>query len=1131
MGKNQTFKDVLESLGTNSYSKGTNFEHVVKWWLQNDEVWSKELVSSSVRLWQESPLRTGPDIGIDLTAEDFNGNVWAIQAKNWNSETTLPKGEVDKFLSASNTKVFQKRLLISTTNSISTNALRAIDEQEKPVTVILKSHLEDSFAWSSYTSLKKEAARPPKKKLYPHQSKAIRQVTSKLGVGSRGQLLMACGSGKTITALRIDETLGSKLTLVLLPSLLLVQQTLKSWRVESGSEFKALSICSDSSVNGDETVSRVSDLPFPVTTEPKEIRKFLKVPGRKVIFSTYQSSGKVQGALAGTKQRFDLVICDEAHRLAGKVDEAFGTVLRKNAIPSDRYLFMTATPKVFSTILKARAKDNDIEIHSMDQEDKFGPVLFEYSFAEAIEQNVLMDYKVVVMGVNDASIRELIDNRNFLQFGDQVADAATLAAHFGVAKAMRDNSMRRVITFHSRVEKARQFASLHPQVVAKLHKQPVRVMSEAISGNDSAFVRRSLLDKLKDLNGFDSGIIGNAKCLTEGVDVPSLDGVAFIDPRSSQVDIIQAVGRAIRKGGPDKKSGFIILPIFFPSQDLNEQRIDESQFRPVWQVLNALKSHDARLEEEINALRQGLGKKGAKAQLPTKIVFDLPVGFPQDFVSQIKTYILERTSSIWEESFAKLEIFSQEQGHARPKGQHKDNDEMALSRWVIKQRTEFNKGLLSADRAKKLEAIVGWTWDPFETQWLEYFDRLALYSKKHGSSRVPSTYRDEDGPLGKWVSKVRAKKSILSDTQKNLVEKLPDWTWDPFADQWELALAELRNLALKRENTVFSREEKFSDGRSIGGWVISQRQERANLTDDQVARLEAIQGWRWADPTFEANVEALLDLTTQDGNISVITGKNRKFGGLDLWQFIQTQRTKHRQGQLEAEKTETLQTIPGWVWNTKDAEWEELLVATKSFIIKEERLPKKEESYQNKNVGSFVSRYRTNFRKGSLSEKKVEALESLPNWSWEAGDEEWYLRFSDVKQYFHKTGKLPTTPVAGPNGPRIDSWLYTQRKNWDKLEDDQRRLLQELKGFVPLKDAPSSEDTWRENLKSLNDFVERNGRLPRYKVKETSAIQERKLALWVRRQTKVFDNLGAVQQRALSNVKGFKAPNRETGGG
>lgn len=1128
MGQKSAFEKVLESLGQESFSKGTKFERVLKWWLQNDDIWSKELLPETVKLWGESSFRNGPDIGIDLTAKDIHGYVWAIQAKNWNSDAVLPKSEIDKFLTASNTKVFHKRLLVTTTNVMSTNALRAIREQEKPVVVVSKANLEDSGVWEFFNDSLGPAKGEPKKKLFPHQSEAITAVTTSFKLNTRGQLLMACGSGKTITAQRIQEKLDSETTLILLPSLLLVEQTLKSWRAEASKPFLALSVCSDSSVNGDEPLSKTSDLPFPVTTDSNEIRRFLQLSGKKVIFSTYQSSQKIEEAVRGKKFQFDLVICDEAHRLAGKVDKAYGAVFREGAIPSRRYLFMTATPKIFSSRLKVQAGENDIEIHSMDDEEKFGKVFFNFTFAKAIDAKVLTDYKVIVMGVDDSSIRDLVENRQFIDFRDSILEASTLAAHFGIAKAMTAYSIKRVISFHSRVERAREFAASHKNVVAHLSGDPSsQILAEAISGKDSVFRRKQLLDKLRDLEGVEFGIISNAKCLTEGVDVPSLDGVAFVDPRSSQVDIVQAVGRAIRKGGKEKSVGYIILPVFFSSKNLDEQTIDESQFSPVWQVLNALKSHDSKLEEEINSLRRGLGQKKPTAELPSRIIFDLPLGFPVQFAEKIRTYLLEKTSSIWEEWFARLEIFIKNSGHCRPKRESSNEEERLLGGWVSDQRHLFNKGKLHQERVKKLEALELWTWDPLEDQWLESYEKVKGFAKENGTSRVPSTYRDSEGqPLGKWVSKLRGKKDSLSEVQVKLLEALPKWSWEPFAEQWISSVEFLENLTRNNKPLAISEEAQFPDKRNIRIWIKSQKTNRTTLDAEQVARLEAIPGWRWADPTFEANVEALLDLATRDGNISKITGKNRKFGELDLWQFIQTQRGKYRLGQLEANKKETLQAIPGWVWNTKDVEWEELLAATKSFITTEGRLPKKEESYQDLNVGRFVSRYRTRFRKGSLSEEKVEALVTLPNWSWEAGDEEWHLRFSDVKQYFHKTGKLPTTAVAGPNGPRMDSWLYTQRKNWDKLDDNQKKLLQELKGFVPLKDVPSSEDMWRENLESLNDFVERNGRLPRYTAKETPPIQERKLALWLRNQTKVFDNLVAVQKRALSSVKGFKAPNK-----
>jgi superfamily II DNA or RNA helicase len=1050
VGQKSDFERVLDALGKDSFSKGTKFERVLKWWLQNDEIWSKEFLPDSVELWDESPHRSGPDIGIDLTAEDIHGNTWAIQAKNWNPEVVLPKSEIDKFLTASNTKKFQKRLLVTTTNTISTNALRAIEEQEKPVVVVSKANLEESEVWESFNDSMKPPKPKAKKKLFPHQLEAVRNVTSSFKNSERGQLLMACGSGKTITAQRIQEKLESETTLILLPSLLLVQQTLKSWRGEAKNPFLALSVCSDSSVNGDEPVSKIADLAFPVTTDPIQIKKFLQLPGKKVIFSTYQSSQKIEEALRGGKFQFDLVICDEAHRLAGKVDKSYGTIFREGAIPSKHYLFMTATPKIFSSRLKTQATENDIEIHSMDDESKFGRVFYNFTFAHAIDSNVLTDYKVIVMGVDDSSISELVQSRQFIDFKDATLDANTLAAHFGIAKAMQTHSIKRVISFHSRVERAREFAKTHKGVVDVVsRKHPQAIFAEAISGKDSVFRRKQLLDQLRDLKEVDYGIVTNAKCLTEGVDVPSLDGVAFVDPRSSQVDIVQAVGRAIRKGGKDKKVGFIILPIFFPTAALDEQIIDESQFAPVWQVLNALKSHDSKLEEQINALRRGLGKNKSAAELPSKIVFDLPLGFPVQFSEKIKTYLLEKTSSIWEEWFARLEVFSQKSGHCRPKKEALDEGERALAGWVMHQRVKYNKGQLQSERVNALEAITSWTWDAFDTQWMEYFEKLKEYSLENGTSRVPSTYRNEDGkPLGKWVSKLRSKKSTLNAKQKALLETLNDWSWDPFAEQWQTAFSEVRDLAEDRGDTHFSRKDKLSDGRSIGGWVIKQRQERNNLTDEQVSLLESITGWSW-DPFDERNARTMDELTkylAKFGDTEVPQDYETK-DGFKLGYRVSKIRADYRRGILPQEIQEFVTSLTGWTWNKRTDDWDGRYSQLIRFVGEFDRLPKKDETFQGDRLGWWVSIHRQYGNNGTLAADKREKLEAVKHWTWDAKDAAWDKSFLELLDFVKAHKRPPKDKEKSPSGTSLGAWVYKQRKDFQKLKPSQRERLEKLSWF------------------------------------------------------------------------------------
>lgn len=1043
------FDSVLASFGEHNHEKGLRFEKAVKWWLQNDSIWANEFEPSSVFLWSESPHRDGPDIGIDLTAEDFFGNTWAIQVKNWNKAVPLPKSEIDKFLSASNTRTFSHRLLISTTQALSPNALRAIENQEKPCTVILRSDLEESEAWDRFGELNTETKRA--RVLMPHQISAVDAVTRSLSKGGRGQLIMACGSGKTITAQKISESLGSQATLVLVPSLLLVQQTLHSWRQEASVPFLALSVCSDESVNGDEPISKASQLPFPVTTDPKKITEFLAMDGPKVIFSTYQSSEKLEEAVQALPFEFDLIICDEAHRLAGKVDNAYGTVLRDGALPSSRYLFMTATPRVFSTRLKKVADDEDIAINSMDDVEKFGQVIHTFSFADAIERGILTDYKVVLMGVDDSSIRDLLTSNTLLDKEGHIVDANLLASHYGVAKAMDRYSIKRVISFHSRVSKAREFVSLQPRIQAELAgKEPVRMLAEAISGKDSAFKRKLLLDQLRDLKGKDFALIGNARCLTEGVDVPSLDGIAFIDPRSSQVDIVQAVGRAIRRGGAEKTVGYIVIPIFFQGSDLSEEVINDTQFRPVWEVLNALKAHDSSLKEEIDAIRRAGHLGGERHGFPSKVILDFPTSVPESFSQRIRTFLVEKTSSIWEEWLGRLIRFQEENGHCRPKRQYSTEDEAALGTWVQHQRNRFNKGTLSLDRIHKLEAVPNWTWDPFEQQWLEAFDRLRDFAAANGTSQVPSTYRDAYGrPLGKWVAKLRSKKDELSEYQRKLVEALPDWSWDPFEDQWETAYREISELATAKGDSSFSRSLKFSDGRSVGGWVIKQRQSKEELAQDKRDRLESLPGWSW-DPHGESKEEAISHLKTfvEEFAHANVPQKYVSPDGFKLGYVVGKIRADYSKGRLDQRLQNFVQSLPGWSWNSRADQWQARYQLLKEFTEEYDRLPKNGEVYQGEKLGWWVKVQREFKKKGYLEGKKIELLESLSHWSWNVSSDRWEYGYQQLLVFLDSSqGRPPENKEENAEGFGVGTWVLSQRRRFDQLTPEQKTKMMAFEWF------------------------------------------------------------------------------------
>jgi predicted helicase len=559
-----TLQELLARLDTDPYRRGKQFEHICKWFLTHDPIYAREL--RQVWLWNEWPGRWGIDAGIDLVAEDYRGKLWAIQAKAYDAAYSITKQDVDTFLSESGRPEFSFRLLIATTNHIGHNAKRTIEMQEKQASVLDLGQLEAAQVdWPSSPSDLRARRLPPKRSAgrWAYQGEATNNVVRGFRQADRGQLIMACGTGKTLVALFTTEKLAAERTLVLVPSLSLLAQTLREWTANSTEEFEFLPVCSDETVSEpDAAVANTSDLGFPVTTDPEEIAAFLRRrSGRRVVFATYQSSPQIAKAFrSGRVPTFDLAIADEAHRCAGPVSSDFATILDADEIKAQRRLFMTATPRYFTGRVVREAQEADFEVASMDNEAAFGSVSYRLTFGEAIKRDLLTDYQVAVVGVDDATYRDWAERGRFVTLdGNKVTDARTLAGQIGLAKAMWRYDLQRMITFHSRVKRAREFAHSLPQVIAWMpaHQRPTgKLWSDYASGEMPAGQRTVLLQHLRRLDTGQRGLLANARCLAEGVDVPTLDGVAFIDPRRSEVDIVQAVGRAIRRA-PDKTVGTI----------------------------------------------------------------------------------------------------------------------------------------------------------------------------------------------------------------------------------------------------------------------------------------------------------------------------------------------------------------------------------------------------------------------------------------------------------------------------------------------------------------------------------------------------------------------------------------------
>ena len=671
----RAFDDLVEQyrqLSDSQRMKGNLFEQLVRQYLLHDA--QMRLEFEDVYLWKDWPGNKGlPDTGIDLVGilkgrDGEEGDAVAIQCKFYSPNHRIQKGDIDSFLSESGKHPYQGRIIVETTGEPwGANAQNAIEGQQIPVSTIGLTDLRNSdIDWSTYRLDAPEAGAQhlERKSLRDHQVKAIRDVFSGFEQSDRGTLVMACGTGKTFTSLKIAERLaeengGSARVLFMVPSLALMSQTLGEWATECSMPFHAWSVCSDIKVNRSRARKEdiadiaITDLKIPPTTDPEKLARSLSRQvddgGLQVVFATYQSIDVIAQAqqLAGASWRdFDLIICDEAHRttgvtLSGDDESAFVKVHDNDLIRADKRLYMTATPRLFKSEVKNAAKERDALLASMDDETIFGPVFHKLGFGEAVSLGLLTDYKVVVLAVPEDEVSSIYQNQTAEGGELNLPEVAKLVGVWN-ALAKRKNGtldvsygddltpMRRAVAFAKDIKTSKWVAEEFPALVAENLQDLTNsdatdnlgVEAQHVDGTMNAIVRGEALDWLKEDMGQPAGdattarILTNARCLTEGVDVPSLDAVIFLNPRKSQVDVIQAVGRVMRKSA-DKEFGYVILPVAIPSGITPEQALnDNERYKIIWQVLQALRAHDERFDATINAIGYNTGD-------PTSILVDI----------------------------------------------------------------------------------------------------------------------------------------------------------------------------------------------------------------------------------------------------------------------------------------------------------------------------------------------------------------------------------------------------------------------------------------------------------------------------------------------------------------------------
>ncbi|MBM3596175.1 MAG: hypothetical protein FJX31_10475, partial [Alphaproteobacteria bacterium] len=716
-------EDRISRLGEeNTKVLGDAFEMFVEAFLATqskfmaEDVWLVGQVPAPIRAEMNLP---NSSMGIDGIFRTRLGTLVPYQVKFRSRRPTLTYTEVSPFLGL--TERATDRIIFTNSNEI------AVDAANRDAMRSVRGGDFDNLTPEDFQAieawLKQKPFRPALPQPRDYQAEALAGICDTLENNARATAVMACGTGKTLLALWAAERLRPRSVLVLVPSLTLLQQTLDEWSRNTswGPAFSYLCVCSDTTVaqgvqrEADAIQDHAMDVEFPVDTDPAKVRAFLEreTDQIKVVFCTYQSSNVVIEGAAGLAP-FDLGIFDEAHKTTGPRGGTFAKCLSQDNIDIRKRLFLTATPRLYD--ISHRDREGEFRVVSMDDEAVYGPRAFTLTFGAAAKRGIICDYKVVVSVVDELEVSQFaLDHGITLVEGDQIG-AKWVANQIAMERAVMKTGAVRAITFHSRVASAAEFSSLTTRGV-KQFLPDFDVFH--VSGAQKSSERKQVI---RDFREASKAIITNARCLTEGIDIPAVDMVAFIDARQSRVDIAQATGRAMRKPrGADKTTGYVVIPLFLGRREERslEDALDGSDFSEVAGVLNAMREQDEDLVDIIRALKEAKGRGDVfdPSALADKIEVLGPAVDLSVLQAHIYAEIVDSIGGSWDEWYGRLVKFKAREGHCSVPQRHAE-DGYRLGQWVSAQRK--TKDQMSPERVRRLEEL-GFLWDPITEQWEEGF--------------------------------------------------------------------------------------------------------------------------------------------------------------------------------------------------------------------------------------------------------------------------------------------------------------------------------------------------------------------------------------------------------------------------
>ena len=1037
--------------------------------------------------------------GIDGVYESRLGTHVAYQVK-YRQKGYLTYTEVAPFLGI--TERFTERVIFTTASELADDALnrggirlvRGDDFRE-----LEPEDLAKIEAWLNAKPLSRSPATPK-----PYQTAALADIKTALNTHDRATVVMACGTGKTLVSLWASQGAQPKTVLVLLPSLTLLQQTLGEWSKHNtfAPGFRYLCVCSDQTVGlaNDELEVRRSDVEFRIDTNPEEVTRFLANPTDdvKVIFSTYQSSPVVGAGAAG--HTFDMGIFDEAHKTTGREGGAFSYALSDERLRIRKRLFFTATPRHYD--IRHRDTEGEYRMQSMDDPQVYGIRAHTLSFASAAKQDIICSYKVVISLIDKHMVSDFARKHGITLIKTDHVRARWVANLLAFQQAIKKTGATKALTFHSRVKAAEEFASDTPHGIGRfLNGYDVR----HVHGKQRSSERKALIDAFRHT---EKGVLTNARCLTEGVDVPAVDMVAFLDPKQSRIDIAQATGRAMRKpqGASTKTVGYVVVPLF--AADCKQKSLDEAieseSFDQVADVLNALQEHDEDLLDIIRELRErkGAGKPFDLRRLRQKVKVIGPAVDLEHLNTSISIAISDRIGSSWDEWYGRFKSYKQREGDCLVPDTHREQG-YRLGSWVSEQR--MAQDTMLPERRQRLDAL-GFVWDPFAAQWEEGFCFLEIFLQREGDCRVPATYRDPalGYRLGSWVSHQRDDKDRMSPDRRQRLDAL-GFVWDAQTAKWEEGFRFLEIFCQREGHCRVPQSHREQDYR-LGQWVRSQRAAQDKLSPDRRQQLDSL-GFVW-DPfaaQWEEGFRFLEIFHQREGHCRVLDTHREQ--GYRLGQWVGVQRTA--QDTMLPERRQWLDSL-GFVWDPFAAQWEEGFRFLEIFRQREGhcRVPDTHHE-QGYRLGSWVSEQR--MAQDTMLPERRQRLKVL-GFVWDVLTAQWEEGFRFLERYRRdkEDCRVPATYRDPASGYRLGSWVSHQRDDKDRILPDRRQRLDAL-GFVW--DARTAK--WEEGFRFLEIFRHREGHC---RVPGTHREQGYRLGQWVGDQRAAQDKLSPDRRQRLDSL-------------